>query len=59
MAEALEHGMIGLNTGTASTEGAPLGGVKESSAGRERSYDGLSDDLETKLIRLAAPAASV
>jgi succinate-semialdehyde dehydrogenase/glutarate-semialdehyde dehydrogenase len=53
VAEALEYGMVGLNTGLVSTEVAPFGGVKESGSGREGSYYGIADYLEIKYIALA------
>lgn len=46
--EALETGMIGLNTGAISTEVAPFGGVKESGLGREGSHHGIDEYLEMK-----------
>jgi succinate-semialdehyde dehydrogenase/glutarate-semialdehyde dehydrogenase len=48
--EALEYGMVGLNTGLISTEVAPFGGIKESGIGREGSRYGLDDYLSIKLI---------
>ncbi|HIJ96662.1 MAG TPA: NADP-dependent succinate-semialdehyde dehydrogenase [Desulfuromonadales bacterium] len=48
--EALEYGMIGINTGLISTEVAPFGGVKESGLGREGSKYGLEDFLEIKYL---------
>lgn len=48
VAEALEFGMIGLNTGLISTEVAPFGGVKQSGLGREGSQLGIEEYLETK-----------
>lgn len=48
--EALEYGMVGLNTGLISTEVAPFGGIKESGLGREGSHYGMDDYLELKLI---------
>lgn len=50
MAEALEYGMVGINTGIISTEVAPFGGVKESGIGREGSKYGLDEYLETKYL---------
>ena len=50
VSEALEYGMVGLNTGLISTEVAPFGGVKESGLGREGSHLGLDDYLETRLV---------
>jgi succinate-semialdehyde dehydrogenase/glutarate-semialdehyde dehydrogenase len=51
--EALEYGMVGLNTGLISTEVAPFGGIKESGMGREGSRYGLDDYLETKYVCIA------
>jgi succinate-semialdehyde dehydrogenase/glutarate-semialdehyde dehydrogenase len=48
--EALEYGMVGLNTGLISTEVAPFGGVKQSGLGREGSSHGMDDYLELKLV---------
>jgi len=50
VAEALEYGMIGLNTGIFSTEVAPFGGVKESGMGREGSKYGILDYTELKFL---------
>jgi len=50
LAEALEYGMVGINTGILSTEVAPFGGVKESGIGREGSKYGLDEYLETKYL---------
>lgn len=50
VAEALETGMVGVNTGLISTEVAPFGGVKESGIGREGSKYGMDDFLEMKYI---------
>jgi succinate-semialdehyde dehydrogenase / glutarate-semialdehyde dehydrogenase len=50
VSEALEYGMVGLNTGLISTAVAPFGGVKESGLGREGSRYGIQDYLETKLV---------
>lgn len=50
VAEALEYGMIGINTGRMSSEAAPFGGVKQSGIGREGSRHGLEDYLEMKYI---------
>jgi succinate-semialdehyde dehydrogenase/glutarate-semialdehyde dehydrogenase len=51
--EALECGMVGLNTGLISTEVAPFGGVKESGLGREGSKYGLDEYLEIKYVCIA------
>ncbi len=48
--EALEYGMVGLNTGLISTEMAPFGGVKESGLGREGSRHGVDEFVELKLL---------
>jgi succinate-semialdehyde dehydrogenase/glutarate-semialdehyde dehydrogenase len=50
VSEALQYGMVGLNTGLLSTTVAPFGGVKESGLGREGSSFGMSEYLETKLV---------
>ena len=54
--EALEYGMVGVNTGLISTEIAPFGGVKQSGLGREGSRHGLDDFLELKYICQAIKA---
>jgi succinate-semialdehyde dehydrogenase/glutarate-semialdehyde dehydrogenase len=46
--DALEYGMVGINTGIVSNEAAPFGGVKESGQGREGSRFGLDDYMEIK-----------
>ena len=50
VAEAIESGMIGINTGLISTEVAPFGGVKESGLGREGSKYGIEEFLEVKYL---------
>ncbi len=50
MAEALQYGMLGINTGLISTEVAPFGGVKHSGVGREGSRFGMDDYLEHKYL---------
>ena len=52
VAEALEYGIVGINTGIISTEVAPFGGVKESGLGREGSKYGLEVILEIKYLCL-------
>jgi succinate-semialdehyde dehydrogenase/glutarate-semialdehyde dehydrogenase len=52
VAEQLEYGMVGVNTGLISTEVAPFGGVKESGLGREGSKYGIDDYLEIKYMCL-------
>jgi succinate-semialdehyde dehydrogenase/glutarate-semialdehyde dehydrogenase len=54
VAEALEFGMIGLNTGLISTEVAPFGGVKQSGLGREGSQLGIEEYLEVKALHIGA-----
>ncbi len=50
VAEALEYGIVGVNTGIISTENAPFGGIKQSGLGREGSHHGIEDYLEMKYI---------
>ncbi len=50
VAEGLEYGIVGINTGLISTEVAPFGGVKESGIGREGSKYGIEDYLEVKYL---------
>jgi succinate-semialdehyde dehydrogenase/glutarate-semialdehyde dehydrogenase len=50
--EALEFGMVGLNTGAISTAVAPFGGVKQSGLGREGSHHGMDDYVEIKYLCL-------
>ena len=52
VAEALEYGMVGINTGLISTEVAPFGGMKASGLGREGSKYGIEDYLEIKYLCL-------
>ena len=52
VAEALEYGIVGVNTGLISTEVAPFGGMKESGIGREGSKYGIDDYLEIKYLCL-------
>ena len=52
VAEALEFGMVGLNTGLISTEVAPFGGVKQSGLGREGSQLGIEEYLESKALHV-------
>ncbi|XOF33059.1 MAG: NAD-dependent succinate-semialdehyde dehydrogenase [Candidatus Electrothrix sp. YB6] len=52
VSEALEYGMVGVNTGIMSTESAPFGGVKESGIGREGSKYGIEEYLELKYLCL-------
>jgi succinate-semialdehyde dehydrogenase/glutarate-semialdehyde dehydrogenase len=50
VSEALEYGMVGINTGMISTEVAPFGGMKESGLGREGSKYGIDEYLEIKYL---------
>jgi succinate-semialdehyde dehydrogenase/glutarate-semialdehyde dehydrogenase len=50
IAEAIESGMVGINTGIISTEVAPFGGVKESGIGREGSSHGVEEYVEIKYM---------
>ncbi len=54
VAEALEYGMVGINTGMISTAAAPFGGVKESGIGREGSKYGLEEFMEVKYLCFGA-----
>ena len=53
VAEALEYGIVGVNTGIISTEVAPFGGIKQSGLGREGSHHGMDEYLEMKYICMA------
>jgi succinate-semialdehyde dehydrogenase/glutarate-semialdehyde dehydrogenase len=59
VSEALEYGIVGINTGLISTEVAPFGGVKESGTGREGSKYGILDYTEIKYVCVGgvSPAA--
>ncbi len=52
VAEALEYGMVGINTGMISNEVAPFGGIKQSGLGREGSRHGIDEYLEMKYLCL-------
>ena len=52
VAERLEFGMVGLNTGSVSLETAPFGGVKHSGFGREGSHHGIDEYLQIKTFYL-------
>ena len=56
VAEALEYGIVGINTGLISTEVAPFGGVKESGIGREGSSYGIDEWLELKYLAIGGIA---
>ena len=51
--EALDYGIVGINTGATSYEGAPFGGWKESGIGREGGHEGIAEYLETKYLCIA------
>ena len=53
VSEALEYGMVGVNTGLISTAVAPFGGVKQSGIGREGSRYGMDEYFELKYLCLA------
>jgi succinate-semialdehyde dehydrogenase/glutarate-semialdehyde dehydrogenase len=53
VAEALEYGMVGINTGLISYEHAPFGGVKQSGLGREGSRHGIEEYVELKYLCLS------
>ena len=56
VAERLEYGMVGVNTGLISNEVAPFGGVKQSGLGREGSRHGIDDYLVIKYVNMAGIA---
>ncbi len=53
VSEALEYGMVGVNTGVISNEVAPFGGIKQSGLGREGSHFGIDEYLEIKYVCMA------
>ena len=53
MMEALEYGMVGVNTGIVSNPAAPFGGVKHSGFGREGGFEGIDEFLEVKYVGIA------
>ncbi len=57
VAEALEYGMVGINTGLISTPEAPFGGVKQSGLGREGSRYGIEEFTELKYLCLGGIAS--
>ncbi|MFH5824446.1 NAD-dependent succinate-semialdehyde dehydrogenase [Georgenia sp. AZ-5] len=57
MAEVLETGMLGLNSGVISNPAAPFGGVKQSGVGREGAHEGIEEYLETVYVGIADPMA--
>ena len=54
IAEGLEYGMVGVNSGLLSNPAAPFGGVKASGFGREGGFEGIEEYLETKYVGIAA-----
>jgi succinate-semialdehyde dehydrogenase/glutarate-semialdehyde dehydrogenase len=52
VAEGLEYGMVGINTGLVSNAAAPFGGVKASGFGREGGFEGIEEYLETTYVNL-------
>ena len=52
VAEALEAGIVGVNSGLTSSEGVPFGGIKQSGLGREGSHHGVEEYLELKYVYL-------
>jgi succinate-semialdehyde dehydrogenase/glutarate-semialdehyde dehydrogenase len=52
VSEAIQAGMVGVNTGVISTAVAPFGGVKQSGMGREGSHQGIEEYMDTKYICL-------
>jgi len=57
LAERLEVGMLGLNTGLVSNPAAPFGGIKSSGLGREGGFEGIEEYLETVYVGIADPMA--
>ncbi|QBE48979.1 NAD-dependent succinate-semialdehyde dehydrogenase [Leucobacter triazinivorans] len=57
LAERLDTGMFGLNTGIVSNPAAPFGGVKQSGLGREGGFEGIEEYLETRYIGISDPFA--
>jgi succinate-semialdehyde dehydrogenase/glutarate-semialdehyde dehydrogenase len=54
LAESLEFGMVGVNTGLVSNPAAPFGGVKASGFGREGGFEGIDEYLDTTYVALPA-----
>ncbi|WP_392507315.1 NAD-dependent succinate-semialdehyde dehydrogenase [Naumannella halotolerans] len=55
VSDAMEVGMVGLNTGIVSNPAAPFGGIKQSGLGREGGSEGIDEFLEVKLIAMPQP----
>jgi succinate-semialdehyde dehydrogenase / glutarate-semialdehyde dehydrogenase len=54
LAESLEYGMVGVNSGLISNPAAPFGGMKQSGFGREGGFEGIEEYLETTYVALPA-----
>jgi len=52
LAEKLEYGMVGINTGLISNAAAPFGGVKSSGFGREGGFEGIEEYLDTTYVSI-------
>jgi succinate-semialdehyde dehydrogenase/glutarate-semialdehyde dehydrogenase len=52
LAEALQYGMVGVNTGLVSNPAAPFGGVKASGFGREGGFEGIEEYLDTTYVAI-------
>jgi succinate-semialdehyde dehydrogenase/glutarate-semialdehyde dehydrogenase len=52
LSEALDFGMVGINTGLVSNPAAPFGGVKASGFGREGGFEGIEEYLDTTYVSL-------
>jgi succinate-semialdehyde dehydrogenase/glutarate-semialdehyde dehydrogenase len=59
VAEGLESGMVGLNSGIVSNPAAPFGGIKQSGFGREGGVEGIEEYLDTKYVGIPLPPTSV
>ncbi len=57
LAEGLDYGMVGVNTGLVSNAAAPFGGVKASGFGREGGFEGIEEYLETTYVSIPVPPA--
>ena len=54
LAESMDFGMVGVNTGLVSNAAAPFGGVKASGFGREGGFEGIEEYLDTTYLSIAA-----
>lgn len=59
LAEELDTGMLGINSGIVSNPAAPFGGVKQSGLGREGGFEGINEYLETRYVGIANPFAGI